>query len=353
MSFSRIRSTLPLSSSGSASRTTTSRGAHDRGCPRPPSRAPRRGRPGRPRGHHEGHDPVAPLLVGHADHLGRRRPPGCSRSRRGDRRGGHVDPAADDHVVEPAEHLQPAVVVEAAGVGGEEPPVDEGLARSAPGRRRSPRTGSARRSGSGRPSPSATATPSSGEPSYTQPPAVSLEPYVATTCTPAASARRAQGGVDRAAAEQDRVQRPQASTSSGSSSIRCSWVGTSDMKRHPASRRPPEAVSSHQPARARRPASGRRPAPPRRTTPAARAATARGRPAGGPRRRRRRAPHAARAAPAWAARSTRTSRPRAARARRGPPASRPARRRPRAATGDRTEGNHATNASPRWNNAAR
>ena len=39
-----------------------------------------------------------------------------------------------------------------------------------------------------------TATPSSGMPSYTQPPAVSLIPYVDTTRTPASPARARRAG---------------------------------------------------------------------------------------------------------------------------------------------------------------
>ena len=46
---------------------------------------------------------------------------------RGHRRARDVDPAGDDHVVDPTEHLQPTVLVEAAGVGGVEPAVDQHL----------------------------------------------------------------------------------------------------------------------------------------------------------------------------------------------------------------------------------
>ena len=62
-----------------------------------------------------------------------RRPPrprvtaGCSRSRAATAAGGHVHAAADDDVVEPAEHVQPAVVVEPPRVGGQEPAVDQHL----------------------------------------------------------------------------------------------------------------------------------------------------------------------------------------------------------------------------------
>ena len=76
----------------------------------------------------EGDHPVAPLLVGHAEHL-RRPTAGCSRSRAATAGGGHVDAAADHHVVDAAEHVQPAVLVEPAGVGGQEPAVDQHLAR--------------------------------------------------------------------------------------------------------------------------------------------------------------------------------------------------------------------------------
>ena len=122
---SATRSTLPLARSGSASRTTTSCGAHARGCAAPtqsPGRLPAE------RADHERHDPLPPLRVVDADHLrghdvGVRAEPGRHRRQR------HLHTAADHHVVEPAEHLEPAVLVEAAGVGGVEPPVHQRLRR--------------------------------------------------------------------------------------------------------------------------------------------------------------------------------------------------------------------------------
>ncbi len=98
-------------------------------CPRArvlrgdPAPAPRRGRDRRPRTPPPGFPTRGRV---------RRAPPasataGCRRSRRRDGRCGHVDAAADHHVVDPAEHGQPAVLVEPAGVGGQEPAVHQRL----------------------------------------------------------------------------------------------------------------------------------------------------------------------------------------------------------------------------------
>ena len=73
-----------------------------------------------------GDDPLAPLGVGDTEDLGvgdeevLAEPPGDG----GDR---DLHAAADDHVVDAADDLQASVLVEAAGVGGEEPAVDDGL----------------------------------------------------------------------------------------------------------------------------------------------------------------------------------------------------------------------------------
>ena len=91
---------------------------------RPPSRVPRRGSSRRRPATSHRDDAVAPLGVRDADHLGR----GDGRvlaQPRGDGGGRHVHPAADDHVVDPAEHAEPPVLVEPTGVGGQEPPVDQ------------------------------------------------------------------------------------------------------------------------------------------------------------------------------------------------------------------------------------
>ena len=275
------RSTLPLASIGSASSTTScarrpgprvrlarpSRGprssverrpttkATSRGCPtpRPARRAPR------PRG-----------------------PPGARAAGAATAGAGHVDPAADDHVVEPAEHLQPAVLVDPAGVRGAEPAVDQHLARSAPGRRRTRRTASAREIRS-RPSRVERERDAVERDAVVDAAAGGLRRAVRRDH---ASRRRPRRG--RAAAGS--IGPPPSSTvrsvRSAATSSACveqpvqlgrhqGDVGRRGPPRpRPRTPRAPRAA----PAAARRPPSGRRPARPRRTTPEARAAT-------GPRRR--------------------------------------------------------------------
>ena len=225
------RSTLPLVSIGSAGTTTSSRGAQARGWRSATQSRASSSDEGLDRlepSERHGDDAVAPLGVRDADDLGG----GDGRvlaQPRGDGGGRHVHPAADDHVVDPAEHAEPAVLVEPTGVGGEEPAVHERRAGRRARRRGSRRRGSARRSGSDRPRPARGRTPSSGSPSYTQPPQVSAEPYVATTPHAGLGRARAQRRVDRSAADEHGVELARAPrVPPGTSSQRCSCVGTTD-----------------------------------------------------------------------------------------------------------------------------
>ena len=223
---SACRSTLPLSSSGSASRATTWRGAHERGCASPTQS---RTSSSTTAPDHEGHDAVPPLLVLDADHLGGvdRRVLAQPARDRGER---HVDPAADDDVVEAAEHVQPTVLVEAAGVGGEVPPVDERARRQLrvvdvaleEGRAADPdpavgpdrdarrrRAGGRRRRSRRRSRWRRTSRRRAGR-----------------------RPRRAGAGPGRSGPPPSRIvcRRRSASTSRSSASSRCSWVGTSEVK---------------------------------------------------------------------------------------------------------------------------
>ena len=76
------------------------------------------------RADHERHDASAPLVVRHAEHLGGEHIRVLAKSG-GHRRRRDIDATAHDHVVDAAQHLQPPVLVEPPGVGGEEPTVDE------------------------------------------------------------------------------------------------------------------------------------------------------------------------------------------------------------------------------------
>ena len=106
--------------------------------------------------------------------------------------------------------------------------------------------------------PMRTSTPSSGTPSYTQPPAVSLEPYVATTRTPADSARRRRSG--SIGPPPSRIVSKRRSRAASDPSRRWSWVGTSDVY----SRVP--AGGDHRESIASRPSTGSNPASSDRTT---------------------------------------------------------------------------------------
>ena len=152
------RSGLPLASSGS-SREHAPAGAA-------PRRAARRGRAARQRDRRRG--PRRPPMTSspHSSSgtptTSTSRTAGVGGDGRRDGPGRHLDPAADDDVVGPAEHPQPAVVVELAEVVGAEPAVDAARLRCARARPRSRRTAPVR-AAAPRPSRrSATSTPSSG-----------------------------------------------------------------------------------------------------------------------------------------------------------------------------------------------
>src|SRR4051794_29831359 len=107
------------------------------------------------------------------------------------------------------------------------------------------------------PAASASPTPSSGRPSYTQPPQVSAEPYVATTRTPASSARARRDGSTGPPPTRTVWSCASAARATGSASHRYSWVGTTDRKA--------PGVTTSASARSPRTA-GRRPATSDRTT---------------------------------------------------------------------------------------
>ncbi len=247
------------------------------------------------------------------------RPPGARAAGRATAGAGTLTPAADHHVVDPAEHVQPAVVVEPAGVGGQEPAVDQHLGGAAPGRRRTRRRASARRSGSGRRGRSRArrrrARSRRRRSRRRSRPSRTSRPRARRRRRPRAPQRR----VDRAAAEQHGVEAAQR--------VGVGVEQPVQLGRHQRDERGRVAERGGRlgerrgarraaPARGRRPASGRRPARPRRTTPAARAAS-------GPIAPSRRAlaaptpaPRPGRARPASARRSSRRSRRPTARGRR-------------------------------------
>ena len=265
------------------------------GGPRPPSRAPRRGRASPTTNattrfpHSSSGTPTTSAAL---DVRVLAQP-------RGDRRRRHVHPAADHDVVEPAEHVQPAVLVEPAGVGGQEPAVDQGLGGRVrvavvPVEQRR-----ARRSGSGRP-----------------PPIASADAVERVAVVDAAA-----GGLGRAVRRHDahpgrlRPRRAAPGRSGRRRAARCaarrSAVGLGRVVEQPVQlgrhqrdeagagvdRRRDRARPRAAPARGPRPATGTTTCTPRRTTPAARAATARCRRAGARSRRPRRAPPGATADP--------------------------------------------------------
>ena len=246
-------------------------GPRSGGAPRPPSPGPR---PGPPGADHEGHQPLAPLGVGHPEHLGRAHA-GCARRRAATAGVGHVDPSADHHVVEATR--APAGVRRRRG---------DRRRRSGTSRRPGPRgllgvavvaveEGGPADRGSGRRCRSPAATPSSGGRRRRSPPRSRPSRRSPRPGSPGPGpARAAPGrwGRRRAARCEGRAARP---GRLGSSSIRCSWVGTSETKRtwrpwtssasparRPRRRRGPRGA----PARAPRPASGTPPGRPRRTT---------------------------------------------------------------------------------------
>ena len=153
--------------------------------------------------------------------------PGCSRAQR-DRRRRDVDAAGDHHVVEPAEDLEPAVLVDPGGVLGAEPAVDERPRRElqvavVPVEQHRPRDAqppSFRRW----PAPRRRARPRRRRSRRPSPPSRTSRPRF----TPASVAQlRSAGSIGpppSSTAERVRSAR----TSSASSSMRCSWVGTSE-----------------------------------------------------------------------------------------------------------------------------
>ena len=117
------RSTLPLGSSGRLSTHRNSRGAHDRGCSRLTQSRSSASRTlptttATTRWPHSGSG--TPRTSASLDEEVLAEPSGDG----GDR---DLHAAADDDVVDAADDLQASVLVEAAGVGGEEPAVDDGL----------------------------------------------------------------------------------------------------------------------------------------------------------------------------------------------------------------------------------
>ena len=174
----------------------------------------------------EGDQAVAPLLVGHADHLGvaHRR---VLAQPRGDGGPGTLTPPVTTTSSTRPSTCEAAVVVDAADVGGEEPAVDQHLG----GQRRvavvAARTASARRSGSGRrcraPRPRRPAARRRRRSRRRSRGAVGRDDL-----TPLPRRARAAPGRS-AAAEQHGVGPASAARSAGSSSIRCSWVGTREM----------------------------------------------------------------------------------------------------------------------------
>src|SRR4029077_3386149 len=88
-------------------------------------------------------------------------------------------------------------------------------------------------------------------PSYTQPPQVSAEPYVATRCTPASVARRRRAGSTGPPPTRTVWRAASAARSAGASSQRWSCVGTTD--RNPpggatSARLPPPSIRGRSPA---------------------------------------------------------------------------------------------------------
>ena len=162
-SATAARSGLPIPSSGISGSVRTRRGPAAR-----PSAArtaagsrSRSGDDGRVDDDGRG-DELSPLRVGQPDHAGRPHP-GLGQQHPLDGGRGHLLAAGDDHVVEPAEHLQPAVARTGRG------------RRSGTSRRRTPTRsgrggpdsrwpGSVRRARCRRPASSRTRTPSSGNP---------------------------------------------------------------------------------------------------------------------------------------------------------------------------------------------
>ena len=147
-----------------------------------------------------------------------------------DRGGRYVHPAADDHVVDPAEHAEPTVLVEPPRVGGEEPAVHERRA----GRRLVVEV-AVEEGRAGEPDPAVGGQREAD--------AVERQPVVHAAAAglgravrrdhphPGLGRARAQRGVDRTSADEHRVRnRPSAARSAGTSSHRWSWVGTTDRK---------------------------------------------------------------------------------------------------------------------------
>ena len=208
-------------SSGIASRTPSSRGAHDRGCT---SATQSRASSSDRSPDDEGHDALRPTRR-RARRPPRRRPRPGARAAARPPPVGHVDAAADHHVVEPAEHLEAPVLVEPAArrrSGTSRRPAPR---RSAPGRRRTRRTGSARRSGSARrrrsPRPRRRAAARRRRSRRRSRPT----PYVATTRIPASARplaqRRGRPGRRRAARRARGAAPP---CRPASRAARCSWV---------------------------------------------------------------------------------------------------------------------------------
>ncbi len=363
-SRSASRSGLPLSSSGIASRVTTSRGAHDRGCAadtqsRAASSGPAR-RPSRPRPRRR------PPPGGPTPRRGRRAPrpharPGARAAARRPPGVGTLTPpltttssSRPSTCSRPSSSSRPASEVRnhpstserGRQLGVAVVPLEEGrpadpdpaVRRRSPAR---PRPGDARRRRSRRRSPRSRTSPRRARPA----PAARARSDASIGPPPSSTVRKVRSAV----------------TSSGSSSIRCSWVGTSETNRGRRRRcgtgrrlherrvllEQDRLVPGHQGAADHLHAGDVRRA-------AAPAATGRWRRAGGPTPRPRPARPDGRGRRAWARRSTRTSRPRSARARRARPASRPARATTsRVGADDGPQEIHATNASRRWNNAVR
>ena len=191
-------------------------------------------------------------VVRHAEHLDRAhvgvpRQIGC-----GDRRRRHLHPAADDHVVGPTGHPQPAVVVETAEVVGAEPAVLQHRPRSAPGRPRSRRRASARAAAPRRPRRSGPRRRRAvGRRTRSRRRSRSSR-RSARSRMPRASASARTSGCERTAADQDRVEARSASSASSTSSAssRISWVGTSEMYARPGgtARRPDPRTTGSVPA---------------------------------------------------------------------------------------------------------